>query len=1213
MVDVGVNRGFHRHVNRCADCSRIASGTRACPEGYRMSGRFIEGQADYLLFVYGLALVLLAGACAWLKDSEDRRLPWAWLAWFAVFAATDAWLDLLSLSFGTALLSAVHPFITGTALACLLRFAWLTTLPARSAPQSSRAGRLVGPLVLVCMLGALGQLQAAWPWVQAGLGMAGGLWAARAIWRCRVHAPSLSAAAACMTAHAAIWTLEPTDLPVWHLMFSATDEATAAADALLLLLRVLLATGMAFSIWRYAEETASPSSAVQGEGGRKRSSPALVLVLIGVAAGGWGMALVVGNEAKHNMVTSLFSQTRLVAAGLDVTHVEQLKGTADDLPQKAYSAVKLQLAELRHANEDCRFIYLLARPGREVIFLADSEPADSPDCSPAGQVYSEASPEVIGIFDAPCVFMEGPIADRWGQWVSGFAPVRSPSTGRLVAMLGMDLSAQRWNRQICAWRLPVICVTLLLCLMIVGFASSQQRARVAAERIAASESSYRGLVEGLPNSVALLDRDGRCLTINRQGLRKLGMSEADVLGNAYASVFFPSATASVEAAIDKAVQGWQHTLTVHLQAPDGTRTSCELMLNPVRAAGSQVSRIVAIGTDVTDRVRAQEAQLHRLVRLQRQHAATVRLAADRSLGAGSFSQATHLITEVAADALQLERVGVWVLDDDRRTMHCIDVYSAQHRTHSQGMVLDVSENPRSFAALEAERVVEISDVAQDPRAAELLIANVIPAGIASLLGAAIRVGGEVVGVLSCGHAGIPRAWHDDEVVLAGVIADKTAQLIVRTKREQVEEALRESEARLKTIVESIQAGLVVIDAQTHTVVDVNPAALSIIGSSREMVLGKECHELFHSAGPCNCPDTPGKQSVHNCDCSLVRATGETVSILKTVVPVVLHGRQHLLESFIDITQRKQAEAELAAHREQLEQLVHDRTDQLMEAERQVLQTEKLASVGRLAAGVAHEINTPIQYVGDNLHALADVFQDLRGLLENYQQLAGLVAGCPSGPEAMASIRSLEERIDLPFILEDAPKAIAQGLEGVQRVASIVRAMKDFSHVKGGVSAVADINQCLASTLTVARNEYKYSADIETHFGELPSVECYPSELNQVFLNLLVNAVHAIQDTQRRGRIVLTTRVVDDCVEIAIADNGAGIPQEIRDKVYDLFFTTKGIGKGTGQGLYIAHQIVVKKHGGTLTCESTVGEGTTFRICIPVHLTEACVEKSSDKA
>jgi signal transduction histidine kinase len=307
---------------------------------------------------------------------------------------------------------------------------------------------------------------------------------------------------------------------------------------------------------------------------------------------------------------------------------------------------------------------------------------------------------------------------------------------------------------------------------------------------------------------------------------------------------------------------------------------------------------------------------------------------------------------------------------------------------------------------------------------------------------------------------------------------------------------------------------------------------------------------------------------------------------------------------VDISERKGTEDMLSRHQEMLEDLVKERSEKLLEAQRQVLQGEKLASVGRLAAGIAHEINTPIQYAGDNLHAISDFLQDLRAVVACYRQGVDRLAKADISSEFVVMAKAAEQKHDLNFILEDAPKAVVQALEGVQRVAQIVRAMKDFSHMKGGSSSNIDINRCLESTLTVARNEYKYHADVQRTFGELPLIACYPSELNQVFLNLLINAAHAIQDTGRRGLITVTTRADGDWIEISIADTGTGIPENIREKIYEPFFTTKEIGKGTGQGLFIARQVVERKHGGTLTCESELGKGTTFRIRIPVKLANA---------
>ncbi len=279
-------------------------------------------------------------------------------------------------------------------------------------------------------------------------------------------------------------------------------------------------------------------------------------------------------------------------------------------------------------------------------------------------------------------------------------------------------------------------------------------------------------------------------------------------------------------------------------------------------------------------------------------------------------------------------------------------------------------------------------------------------------------------------------------------------------------------------------------------------------------------------------------------------------------------------------------------------VLRDLTEQ-RKLEGQLQQAQKLEAIGQLAAGIAHEINTPIQYVGDNLRALKDYFDDLRRLLEQVEECLEAPAGeIDSRREA---IRQLAAELDLEFVMEDIPAAIEQGLEGIGRVAEIVRAMKDFSHMDSARISTIDLNRALENTLLVARNEYKYVADVETDFAELPAIECYASELNQVFLNLLVNAAHAIADKgSERGRITLRTRPEAEGVEIRISDTGTGIPAAIRDRIFDPFFTTKEVGRGTGQGLSIAYQVIAK-HGGRIEVETEEGVGTTFIIHLPLKL------------
>jgi PAS domain S-box-containing protein len=272
---------------------------------------------------------------------------------------------------------------------------------------------------------------------------------------------------------------------------------------------------------------------------------------------------------------------------------------------------------------------------------------------------------------------------------------------------------------------------------------------------------------------------------------------------------------------------------------------------------------------------------------------------------------------------------------------------------------------------------------------------------------------------------------------------------------------------------------------------------------------------------------------------------------------------------------------------------------------QLLQAQKLESIGQLAAGIAHEINTPTQYIGDNVRFLKDAFRDLESLLASYERLFAAAKESPLSPETMEELAATAARTgNAGYLLEEIPKAIEQTLEGITRVATLVAAMKEFSHPGTKEKTSLDLNHAIESTITVARNEWKYVADVETEFdSSLPPISCLPGEFNQVILNLIVNAAHAIADVvgkggPEKGKIRVQTRNCSDWVEIRIQDTGTGIPENVQSRIFDPFFTTKEIGKGTGQGLAIARSAVVDKHGGSLHFETEQGKGTTFVIRLP---------------
>ena len=279
-----------------------------------------------------------------------------------------------------------------------------------------------------------------------------------------------------------------------------------------------------------------------------------------------------------------------------------------------------------------------------------------------------------------------------------------------------------------------------------------------------------------------------------------------------------------------------------------------------------------------------------------------------------------------------------------------------------------------------------------------------------------------------------------------------------------------------------------------------------------------------------------------------------------------------------------------------------KSEEKKQIEAQLLQSEKMASIGKLAAGVAHEINNPTGFVSSNLKTLSDYIEDIIGLFKEYRKLISKLKknsdSCGPLPEISEQVKrivALEKEVDLDFVLKDIFELIDESKEGTERIKKIVQDLKDFAHPGQDKPKFADINQNIDSTVNVVWNELKYKADVTKDYGDLPQVQCYPQLLNQVFMNLLINAAQSIE---KRGEINIKTRADNGYVKIKISDTGSGIPKENINRIFDPFFTTKDVGKGTGLGLNVAYKII-KKHHGKIDAKSVVGKGTTFTIRIPV--------------
>lgn len=286
-------------------------------------------------------------------------------------------------------------------------------------------------------------------------------------------------------------------------------------------------------------------------------------------------------------------------------------------------------------------------------------------------------------------------------------------------------------------------------------------------------------------------------------------------------------------------------------------------------------------------------------------------------------------------------------------------------------------------------------------------------------------------------------------------------------------------------------------------------------------------------------------------------------------------------------------------------VMHDVTE-IREAQAQQANGQKLEAIGTLAAGMAHEINTPAQFVGDNLKFLKDSFADILALNNAYSELVEAAHKGPLPKDLVEKADEATENADPEFLVEEIPAALDQSIDGIARITHIVKAMKDFAHPGGDAWELADLNKVVADMVTVATNEWKYAADVETDLDEsLPAIPCAPQDIAQVVLNLIVNAAHAIaasldESSSDKGLIRISTQALPGAVELRVSDNGCGIPDELRERVFEPFFTTKEVGKGTGQGLAMAHKAIVVKHHGVLQLESTLGEGSIFIIRLPLE-------------
>jgi len=401
-----------------------------------------------------------------------------------------------------------------------------------------------------------------------------------------------------------------------------------------------------------------------------------------------------------------------------------------------------------------------------------------------------------------------------------------------------------------------------------------------------------------------------------------------------------------------------------------------------------------------------------------------------------------------------------------------------------------------------------------------------------------------------------------------------------TQAKWAEQALENAHDQIKQLVESLSAVLISISAD-GLVNQWNSAAEKYLGIAAEKVLSapfEQCgikwdwKKVNNALSQCKRKNLPVQlDNIH-----YNRGEGQSGVLNLSITPVT--GEDGTCTGYVifgnDITEKKRNENQIAL-------------------------SQKLESIGQLASGIAHEINTPMQYIGDNMRFFKNAFSNIKELLEQYHVAL-------NGKNEFSQIKEKEDEADLEFLMEEIPKAVEQSLEGIEKIRKLVLALKDFSHPGRIEKGFYDLNKGIEGTIIISKNEWKYVADLKTSFEQnLPLVYCSIDQINQVILNMIINSAQSIKEkiefgTIQKGKITIKTKLVSDHVHIIISDTGKGIPQSIIHNIFDPFFTTKEVGKGTGQGLAIAHDIIVNKHKGAINVHSEIDIGTTFTITLPIN-------------
>lgn len=829
---------------------------------------FIQ-QVDYVLFIHGLSFISLGWVSFTLLRENDRRLPWLWFGLFGLTQGAGQWLRLVAFSLSD------ETYLAALSVAlCTLPFLFLIEFGrvAASRFMSKSPGPWIYlPVLAVILLSSSLGLERLEICSGGALCVLGGLWAAAVLYIVSRQLHGIARLPLqCGSVSIVLYSLIASGLAVYSTCVSATivrDFSYQGAFGFSgEVVKTLLAMSMPVALHRYYMVSGSNADE---QAIRMRVGAIGTVAITLILMGGWAMTMAVGISTDKQFRSNLVSRTSAAAAAIDPTDVTTLQGSPSDILNPYFQQLNNTLRAIKKGNIYSRYVYLMGMKEGGVVLLACAEPASSTDYSAPGDPYPEATVELKSVFSKGEPITEGPESDSWGTWVSGIAPIRNPSTGQIIAVLGIDLDASIWIRAVALSRLFCIVITFLVSILTIAFLSILVTIKLSAARVSASETRYRSLVEGSPNTVALFDVEGRYVTINQPGLRIMGREEKEVIGKEYSSIWPAEIRPLIRNTLRQVLAGAQCSFEAEFMRPDGRSVFWHVVLNPVVCEEDGVIGFTGISVDTTRRKEAEDKL--------RASEARYRLLADN-------------LTDV-----------IWTADMDLRF-----TYFSPSMTNLTGYIpeeacslsLDDLLTPASFetAQKSLEEAMLLEHLDDDKRLEPVCVELEIRRKDGSIVWTEVRTA-------------FLRDEDNRPYGIIGVARDITY-------RRQTEEALRASEENYRAIFDSANDAIIVHDLRTGCIIDANQRMCEMFGYTLEEAKNRTIGSLISGEPPYTQTDlrkllgkaARGKPQLF--EWKALHKEGHALWVEINLKRTSINDEDRILAIIRDVARRKQAETNM---------------------------------------------------------------------------------------------------------------------------------------------------------------------------------------------------------------------------------------------------------------------------------------------------------------